>query len=187
MQRLRFTLAIIFNISLSINVFAHENLVIVGEEFPPYKYIDRGVVTGIDIEVAEHIFSRLGIRTEFNICPWNRCWYKLENGRADVGLSVSNQMDRSESVYFPETAVWTASFVAFTNKSVKKKYQINSLDDIVKNNLKVGVVNGNSYFPAFWEVFPAPRNGQKYHPQLDPATTAAQNSKNLQQKELIFI
>ncbi|WP_413581193.1 transporter substrate-binding domain-containing protein [Bdellovibrio sp. HCB288] len=44
-------------------------IIVVGEEFPPYKYLDNGKAVGVDIEVAQHIFRRLGVEGIYSLCP----------------------------------------------------------------------------------------------------------------------
>ena len=140
---------------------------------------------GIDVDVAKHIFEKPGVDYEFKILPWKRCWYMLQEGEGDVGMAVSYQPERALSVYYPKYAVWDAQFVAFTHKDTKAKLTIQSLDDIKNNNLKVGIVNGDSYYPGFWQVFPSPDAASgKYHPQLEAVTRAEQNFKKLAAKRI---
>lgn len=168
---------------------ASQTLQIVGESFPPFKYEEAGKNKGIDIDVAAHIFTKLGIEHEIKVLPWKRCWLMLQHGQADVGLSVSNQQERHNYVYFPKTAVWEANFVAFARKDLMEEMTISSLQDIKHHSLRVGIVNGNSYYPSFWDTFPSPEAAlQKYHPQLEAVTTAEQNFLKLAARRIdIFI
>ncbi|MDM8538930.1 transporter substrate-binding domain-containing protein, partial [Desulfobacterales bacterium HSG17] len=147
--------------------FGGDLLVITGESFPPYKYVEKGQIKGIDAEVAKYIFDKLGVKYTIDIMPWARCWSNLQNGNADVGLAVSKKLKREKFVYYPENHVWDASFVFLTNTETKTKYEINNMDDIKKHNLKIGVIKGNSYHEVFWKAFPW-QNEQKtiYNPQL---------------------
>lgn len=36
-------------------------MLIVGEEFPPFKFEENNKIVGIDVEVARHIFDRMGV------------------------------------------------------------------------------------------------------------------------------
>ena len=80
-------LSTVLLISLASEIYADEKLVIVGESWPPYYYVDEGKISGIDVDVAGHILSKLGVEYEFRIYPWKRCWHMLVYGKADVGIS----------------------------------------------------------------------------------------------------
>ncbi len=165
---------------ITVCVYPSDRLVIIGESYPPYLFSLNGKVTGIDADVADHVFTKLGIDHEIRIYPWKRCWNMLADGEADAGVAVSNQQNRSEFVYFPVNAVWTADFKAFTLNTTKERYRIESLEDIRDNRLKLGIVNGNSYYPGFWKIFSSPfRSKGMYYPQPEPVTTAEQNFRKL--------
>ncbi len=182
-------LFIVVILLVSSEIYADEKLIIVGESWPPYYYVDEGKISGIDVDVAGQIFSKLGVKHEFRIYPWKRCWHMLVYGKADVGISVSDQPDRSRYVYYPENEVWNADYAAFAKRKTIREYEINSLNDIKNKKLKVGIVDGNSYYPGFWEVFESPGHmAGKYNPLLDSATTVEQNFRKLEAGRIdIFI
>ncbi|WP_290733268.1 transporter substrate-binding domain-containing protein [Halobacteriovorax sp. JY17] len=161
----------------SFSVLGSNKLVVVGEEFPPYKFIEKGNLIGIDVEIISNILKRLDINFEVLSCPWKRCWKMLQDGEADLGLSVSNKLDRKKYVYFPENSVWSADFYFFATKETKEKYHLSSIEDARKNKLKVGIVRGNSYHESFWKVFP--RDENNYNNQLSPTANALMNFRKL--------
>lgn len=159
---------------------ASDTVNVVGEEFVPYKYVEGGKVKGIDADIAHYLLDQLGVKHNIKIEPWERTWSALSTGNADIGLAVSNKLDRAQSVYFTENSVWVSHFVFFTNEQTKKKYNIQSFDDVKKHNLKIGIINGNSYSENFWEAFPAPdRKAQQYHPLIEGASTLELNLRKL--------
>ncbi len=119
----------------------------------------------------------MDINFEVLSCPWKRCWKMLQDGEADLGLSVSNKLDRKKYVYFPENSVWSADFYFFATKETKEKYHLSSIEDARKNKLKVGIVRGNSYHESFWKVFP--RDENNYNNQLSPTANALMNFRKL--------
>jgi ABC-type amino acid transport substrate-binding protein len=162
---------------------ASDTLLVVGEAFPPFKFLKDGHPVGIDIDVDRVIFERLGVKYEFQVLPWTRCWEYLKQGDADVGMSVSNTHDpedRSLYVRYPKNAVWTSRFVFFTNRDTQKQYAVNGFDDAKKSGLRVGIVNGNSYSPVFWTAFPWKDAVAKVpNDQLEVATTMEMNLRKL--------
>jgi ABC-type amino acid transport substrate-binding protein len=175
--------AFVFAASLLIipYTYASDTIKIAGEEFVPYKYVDDdGKVKGIDADIARYLLDKLGVKYEIKIAPWERTWNALVTGDADIGLAVSNKLDRAQYVYFTQNSVWTTHFVFFTNEQTKEKYDIQSFDDVKKYNLKIGIINGNSYSENFWEAFPAPdREKQKYHPLVEGASTLELNLRKV--------
>lgn len=162
------------------NIYASDTIKIVGEEFVPYKYVEGNEVKGIDADIARYLLDQLGVKYEIKIQPWERTWSALTTGDADIGLAVSDKLDRAQYVYFSENSVWVSHFVFFTNEQTKKKYNIQSFEDIKKYNLKVGIINGNSYSENFWEAFPSPdRKTQQYHPLLEGTSTLELNLRKL--------
>lgn len=59
--------------------------ILVGSDvYPPYNYISEdGTPTGIDVELAEEAFLRMGYRAEFTIIDWEAKTQLLENGDID--------------------------------------------------------------------------------------------------------
>jgi polar amino acid transport system substrate-binding protein len=159
---------------------AGDSLTIVAEAWPPFVFEKDGQATGIDVEIAQKVFGSLGVKYTIKVLPWECAWKMLEEGTADIGLMVSKKAAREPFVTWPQTPVWDATFVLMTNQETKRKYDIKSYDDVKKNDLKVGIVRGNSYNEDFWKAFPWQDGEQKVcHPQLDPATSFEQCLKKL--------
>jgi polar amino acid transport system substrate-binding protein len=157
-------------------------VVIVGEEFAPYKFMEGSKPTGIDIDVVSHVLDKLGLSYEIHIVPWTRAWHMLENGEADIGLSVSYTAERAEAVLYPSLAVWNADFVFFANRRTLRQHSFASLEEVAAAPpaVKIGVIRANSYAPVFWEFFPyANVKEGRYHPRLDPAPDAQTNMRKL--------
>ncbi|MES2262963.1 MAG: transporter substrate-binding domain-containing protein [Pseudomonadota bacterium] len=149
---------------------------------PPYAYLENGVPAGIDIAVARHVFGQLGVPVTFELEPFARCQSALKQGTADVGLAISNTLDRQSFVHFPKSYVWLASFVFFTNKATLPGHTIAGLDDARKSGLRIGIIRGTSYHDRFWQTFPAQDKAVNdgYNAALDPAADTATNLRKLQ-------
>jgi len=135
------------------NSFAERKFLVVGEEFAPFEFEQGGKVVGIDVDIATHIFKKLGIEVEFKILPWRRAWSMVEAGEADAVLTTSRKSKREPFVWYPKEDMWVSEFVFF-NKVDKKMDAFNGYESAKSNNLKVGVINGNSYHDSFWQAFP---------------------------------
>jgi len=160
---------------------ASEALNICGAPLPPYSYLDNGVPTGIDVEVAKTIFDQLHVPVTINIEPFARCQLELRSGDADIGFAVSDVLDRRNYVYFPKNPVWQISYVFFTNPQTKQRYAIHGLEDAKRSNLRIGVVRGAAYNADFWTVFPGQDKAvnEGYNSALTPAADTATNLRRL--------
>ncbi len=63
---------------------ADRKLLVVGEEWAPFEFVQDGKVVGIDVDIATLIFSKLGIPVEFKIQPWKRAWNNAYPGDIQV-------------------------------------------------------------------------------------------------------
>jgi len=187
------TLPIIIFILLSFNFFPNaygndKKLLIVGEEFPPFEFIQNNKIVGIDIDIISHILTKMDIPFEFQIIPWKRAWSMVEKGSADAVLSTSRKETRYSYVIYPEEDVWMSEFVFF----VKKDKRISNFDGYqtaINKHLKIGIVSGNSYHPSFWKAFPYKNgattfqgdsvSGAMLNSHLDLGTTVEINIKKL--------
>ncbi|SEI66957.1 polar amino acid transport system substrate-binding protein [Allopseudospirillum japonicum] len=129
-------------------------LIITGEEFPPYEFLRDGQAVGIDIEIARHILQeQMGLEVQFELTSWQRAWAKVETGQADAVLTTSRQQAREPYLYYPQTPMWRSELVFFTRRS-NQLADFQGLQDQRLPAMKVGIINGNSYVPEFWQVFP---------------------------------
>ena len=74
--------------------------IVVGcDDYTPFSYVDAdGKMTGIDVELAEEAFRRMGYRAEFAIINWEEKKALLEDGAIDCIWS-SFSMDGREKDY----------------------------------------------------------------------------------------
>jgi polar amino acid transport system substrate-binding protein len=175
-------LIILFFLLNSYYAYSSNTLRVCTEQSPPYVESNRetGEVNGIDIDIFISIFNKLGIEYTIEEMPWARCELSMDAGVVDVGIKVSKNPDREKFLYYPENWVWETVFVLFTNSEVKRKYKINSYDDIKKYKLTIGVIHENSYNADFWKAFPwVDKAAQQYHPLIEPSVNVESNLKKL--------
>ena len=181
------TLLPLLFILLSNQSFARP-LIVVGEEFAPFEFVQNGEVVGIDIDIAKHIFSQMGITPKFKILPWKRAWSDVEQGKADAVLTTSRKSSREPHVWYPKENMWVSEFVFFYNTH-KKLADFSGYQSAKDNKLTIGIVRGNSYHSSFWQAFPYTdkstefkgdlSNEKQLNKQLNNTTTFKQNINKL--------
>jgi polar amino acid transport system substrate-binding protein len=54
------------------------------DTYPPYVYMDNnGDITGLDVDIAEEAFRRMGYRAEFTTIDWEQKTELVDNGEID--------------------------------------------------------------------------------------------------------
>lgn len=124
-------------------------LLVVGEVFPPFEFYNKDVPVGIDVEIIESIFKKMGIAYEIRLMPFEEAWALIEQGKADAVFSTSRKLAREPFVWYPKEDMWVSEFRFFVRKD-KKKPNFRGYADA--KGLKVGVTKGNTYNPAFWDA-----------------------------------
>ena len=160
-----------------------KKLLIIAEEFAPYEFVRDGKVVGIDIDLSNRIFRKMGYEPEYKIMPWKRAWYYVQEGMADIILTTSRKAPREPYVWYPEEDMWQGDFVFFYKKGRFNPDQL-SLNFAKKHGLKIGIIHGNSYHKQLWEHFPYRDGSREFmgdlslnvvNPQLVPVETLKQN------------
>ncbi len=151
----RMIIVCICSMILSINIVNAEKrkLIVVGEEFAPFEFIQNGKVVGIDIDITSTIFKKMNVPVEFKIIPWKRAWKNIETGDADAVLTTSRKEKRKPFLWYPEEDMWRSEFVFFVKKD-RMLSDFKGYQTAIDKKLKVGIIKGNSYHPSFWEAFP---------------------------------
>ncbi|WP_163834508.1 substrate-binding periplasmic protein [Spartinivicinus ruber] len=140
---------------------AQQELLIVGEEWPPFEFKDGDEVVGIDVDIATYIFKEMKIPVSFKMLPWKRAWSMVEEGKADAVFSTSFKEKRVPYLIYPKEHMWMSEFVFFNN-TANKLSQFDGYKTVIEKDLKVGIINGNSYHPSFWQAFPYQDGSTEY-------------------------
>lgn len=159
---------------LAANAYGAERpLLVVGEEFPPFEFVQDERVVGIDIDIATLIFQKMQISVEFQIMPWKRAWKIVEDGEADAVLSTSRKEAREPYVWYPQENMWVSEYVFFVNKA-QVQLDFKGYSTATEKKLKIGVINGNSYDASFWEAFPNQDGSKVFQGDLATSVLNAQ-------------
>ena len=119
---------------------------------------------GIDVEVFETVFGRLGIEYEIEFYPFTRGWMMLTKGTVDAAPSISYQPFREPHVYYtegqrefaktgeiPEDYLWMTEYVFFVNRKFRASLRFESYDQVKRDGYRVGLLKEYSYHPGFLE------------------------------------
>lgn len=122
-----------------------EKLRIVTEPWSPYVTVDDQQVSGLDYEMTNTVFKRLGIDVQWQFLPWKRCLMMLEQGEADGVLDIFKVAEREDLLLYPNEPLSDVNWVLF--QSNDRPHPFNALDDL--RGLTIGVSPGYLYTPAF--------------------------------------
>ena len=122
-----------------------EKLRIVTEPWSPYVTVDDQQASGLDYEMTNIVFKRLGIDVQWQFLPWKRCLMMLEQGEADGVLDIFKVAEREDLLLYPNEPLSDVNWVLF--QSNDRPHPFNALDDL--HGLTIGVSPGYLYTPEF--------------------------------------
>ena len=110
--------------------------VIVGiDKFEPYTYLDvNGNYTGVDIEIAEKVFHKLGYKPEFKFITWSEKNENLADGTIDCIWSCYSMNDRENDYQWAGPYLYSRQVIAVSSDS-----NIYNFDDLFDKNVGVQV------------------------------------------------
>jgi len=122
-----------------------EKLRIVTEPWSPYVIVDDKQVSGLDYEMTNIVFKRLGIDVQWQFLPWKRCLMMLEKGDADGVLDIFKITEREDLLLYPNEPLSDVNWVLFQANA--RPHPFNRLEDLT--GLTIGVSPGYLYTPEF--------------------------------------
>lgn len=125
-----------------------ESAFFVDSPFPPYTIGELGEEPsgGIAVEIAEAVFSRLGVELRIQLTPWRRALKSVQTGRADGILLLMRSEEREQYVAFSDL-VYEGREVFVFNRLVHPAFQWQTFADVQAYTL--GLVEGYTYGEAF--------------------------------------
>ena len=110
--------------------------------YPPFNYRDeQGKLTGFDVEIAEAIAAKLGVKPEFTTTEWSGILAGLSAGKYDVIVNQVAATDkRRETFDFSDPYVVSSPQLIVRANDTRK---IASPADL--KGLKIGVGQGSNY------------------------------------------
>jgi polar amino acid transport system substrate-binding protein len=123
-----------------------ERLTVAYPQWPPYKIVQNGTISGIDALVLDEIARRTGLTFDYVECPWARCLIMLQNGSVDMITSIARTEERAASMDFLEPPTRDNYPISFYT-SIKAPHAINRYEDLY--GLGIGVIRSGAYFERF--------------------------------------
>lgn len=124
-----------------------ERLRIVSDDWAPYLYQENGQPKGIDYEVTNEVFKRLGIEVQWQFLPWRRCLAMVEQGLADAVMDIFRVDSRQGYLVYPDEPMSEVEFVLYQARS--RPHPVERLEDLA--GLTVGTSPGYVYDGVFAE------------------------------------
>ncbi|WP_319468278.1 transporter substrate-binding domain-containing protein [uncultured Pseudodesulfovibrio sp.] len=114
-------------------------------DYPPYHYWVDGNPKGLNIDILNEIFLRIGHTPRYVQRPWSRSLYELEQG--DVGALCAGMKTppREKFAYYPShpLSMETNWVITLADSDIK----INSLDEL--KGIHIGTITNYSYGSTF--------------------------------------
>ncbi|MEE1228285.1 MAG: basic amino acid ABC transporter substrate-binding protein [Lachnospiraceae bacterium] len=102
-------------------------------QFPPYEYYEGSKVVGIDVEIAQAVADKLGLKLKVEDMEFDSIITAVQTGKADMGLAgMTVTEDRKKMVNFSDTYATAVQSVIVPEDS-----KIASIDDL--KGKKIGV------------------------------------------------
>jgi polar amino acid transport system substrate-binding protein len=145
------------------HVVAQKKPIKIGAEtLIPFEYLENGKPKGINVELIDTLFKKMGVPYELVFgTEGNRAYDQIKAGKLDAILSISYKSDRLSYLWYPQgfendqkpqNFMWASEYVFFTVKGKVESYKSLSLNEIKARGLRVGVIDGVSYSEEFWNA-----------------------------------
>ncbi len=114
--------------------------------FPPFSFEEKGVMTGIDIDVIHELGNRMNFEIIMKYVPWKRLLKTLENGRTDAGFALFYTEERAKfALYATLEPIHYSSFFLFVKKG--SEFKFSRIQDLY--NKKIGLQSSFSISDEF--------------------------------------
>lgn len=115
-------------------------------EFPPFKIIDNGKYTGIDVDILMEIAKRMELKLAFKDGTFEDCLRMMQRGEADLMTSLLRRPEREKYILYIQPS--------YKARSEKAFYVLEGRRNLIRSysnleNLKIGVKVGVRYVPVF--------------------------------------
>ncbi len=110
--------------------------------FPPYEYYDGDKLVGIDVDVANAIAEKLGMKLEVVDIAFDSIVSGVQAGKYDMGMAgMTVNEERLEQVNFSDSYATGIQVVI-----VKEGGKVKSLDDMAADGVVIGTQSGTTGF-----------------------------------------
>jgi len=85
--------------------------------YPPFEYVENGVLVGFDIDLGNLVAEKLGVKAQFVKIEWKGIIAALKSGRADILITAMTKTpDRAEQIGF-SVPYYTTAMAIMVRKS----------------------------------------------------------------------
>ena len=122
------------------------------DNFPPFSYMDKGRLTGIDVELVHEMARRLDISVRIQVYPWARVMSSVKRGEVDGAFAAFDTQERQRFCLYVGV-LHVEEFYLFARKGNEFPYaQISDL-----YGKRVGIDRGVFVSDAFEQAVAAGR------------------------------
>ena len=133
--------------------FAHCQISYRVAEYPPYMLPEKdGSWTGLDVELAQAIFSEAKCTVTFTTMPWKRGLHLLEHGGVDMMSGLSLNSERQKYAYYIGP-MRDESIGLVVNRN--SHFKLTELEDLKRLPKRIGYLRGVYYGELFAKKFTA--------------------------------
>ncbi|WP_221803317.1 EAL domain-containing protein [Paenibacillus typhae] len=109
-------------------------------DYPPFKYIQNGYLTGFDIDLTSMIFEKQEYLIRYSTGDWEQTYQLLTSGQIDTTGLMAVTEQRKKDILF-STPVFKSYVSVYSRQALKDKVTLSTLA-----NYKIGV--GHSQYTA---------------------------------------
>ena len=119
---------------------------LVADPYPPYQYMENGVIKGIDHDIINAAFKEHRIEIRVQLFPWDECVSSINQKRADGIFQIVRTPEREKDFVFSDP-LRTAKTVFL--RKLRSNIEIRNEKKLAEQLIgyKVGALSGYSYNP----------------------------------------
>lgn len=126
-------------------------LVVCGVEKAPFRHMENGKPTGLDVDIIARIMETLGASWRIDLVKSSpRHVANWEKGLCDMVLTYSYKPEREAWLEYPRQPHVDISWNFFVRAGDKKHIRFESYGDLA--GLRIGATDTYAYTPEFWEA-----------------------------------
>lgn len=113
-------------------------------DYPPFEYVEDGVLRGDDVDTVRTVLEMMGYAPRFQVLPWARAELMVRHGTADLLFSLTRSAEREQHYLFT-APISSARDVFYARKDAGLSWS--TFSDLA--GLRIGVSASYSYAPEF--------------------------------------
>jgi len=125
----------------------NKKIIVATAPYEPFIIYDseKDIVSGIDIDIIDKIYSEAGYQIEYKIVPWDTSINMMKKGLADIIPAIAINKEREDFLNFSINYRNESRYNFYTSK--ENDIFINNIDDL--KGKRIGVLAGYTYYSDF--------------------------------------